>query len=125
MSMRDKIFAVLPPDIGSMARWRCISANIIEILPDYDAQQARIDELIEAGQDYINTLRARIDELEGARILNRNAITRKQTRIDKLEAIALAGQALAELMKSWNVEPKSVIDAALKAYAEALKGTDT
>ena len=124
MSMRDKIFAVLPPDIGSMARRRSISANIIEILPDYDAQQARIDELIEAGQDYINTLRARIDELEGARILNRNAITRKQTRIDKLEAIALAGQALAELMKGWNVEPKSVIDVALKAYAEALKGPE-
>tara|TARA_R110000772_G_scaffold5927_6_gene21044 strand:+ start:876 stop:1187 length:312 start_codon:yes stop_codon:yes gene_type:complete len=71
----------------SKIRTLVTAADVIE------AQQARIKVLEAAGQDYINTLKARIDTLErdcrSYKAMAADAIRRmdgKQDRIDELEA---------------------------------------
>ena len=93
MSMRDKIADIL---VEADAEYRETGEG-----PSSNAMADAIMELVQA----------RIDELEGARILNRNAITRKQARIDNLE------RALTFIACEDNAEGKLA--------RAALKGSDT
>ena len=63
-----------------------------------DIAQARFDKLAEAGQDYINTLKARIDKLEAAlkHIVQRSESGDQYDAIEPWELADIARAALAQ-----------------------------